>query len=306
MQQYFKRRLLTLIPVIFGVVTAVFFIIHLIPGDPVVLMLGENTQPGDIEALRLRLGLDRPLLEQYYHFWLNLLQGNLGESIYHRQPVIGLVLERLPNTILLAVAALLVSLIIAFPLGIFSALKQRKWIDYFSLGFSILGISMPVFWLGPLLIIVFAVQLHWLPVAGMGSWKHIVMPAFTLGFGLAAITTRMIRASMIEVMNQDYIRTAFAKGLNKARVIRVHALKNVMIPVITIVGLQLGALFGGTIITEVVFSYPGVGRLLILGILRRDYPLVQGAILMIAFSYIIINWITDIVYSEVDPRIRLK
>lgn len=306
MQQYLKRRLLTLIPVIFGVVTAVFFIIHLIPGDPVVLMLGEKAQPGDIAALRSRLGLDRPLLEQYYHFWVNLLQGNLGESIYHRQPVTSLVLERLPNTILLALAALLVSLIIAFPLGIFSALKERKWIDYFSLGFSILGISMPVFWLGPLLIIVFAVQLHWLPVAGMGSWKHLILPAFTLGFGLAAITTRMIRASMIEVMNQDYIRTAFAKGLSKARVIRVHALKNVMIPVITIVGLQLGALFGGTIITEVVFSYPGVGRLLILGILRRDYPLVQGTILIIAFSYIIINWITDIVYSQVDPRIRFR
>ena len=199
-----------------------------------------------------------------------------------------------------------ISLFIAFPLGILSALKQRKWLDYFSLGISILGISMPVFWLGPLLIIVFAVQLHWLPVAGLGSWKHIILPAFTMGFGLAAITTRMIRASMIEVMNQDYIRTAFSKGLSKTRVIWAHALKNVMIPVITIIGLQLGALFGGAIITEVVFSYPGVGRLLILAILRRDYPLVQGTILIIALSYIIINWITDIIYSQVDPRIRLK
>ncbi len=306
MQQYFKRRLLTLIPVIFGVVTAVFFIIHLIPGDPVAQMLGENARPEDIVSLRRQLGLDRPLLVQYYHFWLNLLQGNLGESIYHRQSVINLIFERLPNTALLAVAALIVSMIIAFPLGIFSALNQRKWIDYFSLGFSILGISMPVFWLGPLLIILFAVRLHWLPVAGMGSWKHIILPSFTLGFGLAAITTRMIRSSMIEVMNQDYIRTAFAKGLNKARIIWFHALKNVMIPVITIIGLQLGALFGGTIITEVVFSYPGVGRLLILGILRRDYPLVQGTILVIALSYIIVNWITDIIYGQVDPRIRLK
>lgn len=306
MQQYFKRRLLTLIPVVFGVVTAVFFIIHLIPGDPVALMLGENAQPGDVEALRIRLGLDQPILIQYYHFWQNLVQGNLGESIYHRQPVISLIFERLPNTILLAIAALFISLIISFPLGISSALKQRKWIDYFSLGFSILGISMPVFWLGPLLIIIFAVQLHWLPVAGMGSWKHLLLPAFTMGFGLAAITTRMIRASMIEVMNQDYIRTAFSKGLSKIRVIWSHALKNVMIPVITIIGLQLGALFGGAIITEVVFSYPGVGRLLILSILRRDYPLVQGTILIIALSYIVINWITDLIYSQVDPRIRLK
>lgn len=306
MQQYFKRRLLTLIPVVFGVVTAVFFMIHLIPGDPVAQMLGENARPEDIASLRSQLGLDRPVLAQYYHFWVDLLRGNLGESIYHRSPVIELILERLPNTALLAAAALLVSIVIAFPLGILSALNQRKWIDYFSLGFSILGISMPVFWLGPLLIIVFAVQLHWLPVVGAGTWKHIILPSITLGLGLAAITTRMIRSSMIEVMSQDYIRTAFAKGLDKTRVIWSQALKNVMIPVITIMGLQLGALFGGTIITEVVFSYPGVGRLLILGILRRDYPLVQGTILIIALSYIIVNWITDIVYSRVDPRIRLK
>lgn len=306
MQQYFKRRLLTLIPVILGVVTAVFLIIHLIPGDPVAMMLEENAKPADIEALRSRLGLDQPLWVQYYHFWGNLFKGDLGESIYQRQPVFQLIMERFPNTALLAVCAVVVSLIIAFPLGIFSALNQRKPVDYLSLGFSVLGISMPVFWLGPLLILVFAVQLHWLPVTGMGSWKNLVLPSFTLGFGLSAITIRMIRSSMIEVMNQDYIRTAFAKGLNKKRVVRKHAIKNVMIPVITIVGLQLGALFGGVIITEKVFSYPGIGSLLITAIKGRDYPLVQGVILVIALTYILINLFVDLIYSQVDPRIRLE
>ena len=305
MRQYLKRRLLTLLPVIFGVVTAVFLIIHLIPGDPAALMLSETANPADIEALRTRLGLDRPLGVQYYHFWANLFRGNLGESIYQRQPVFDLVMERFPNTALLAVCAVLVSLVIAFPLGIFSALRQRSAVDYLSLGFSILGISMPVFWLGPLLLLIFAVQLHWLPVTGMDSWKHLVLPSLTLGFGLSAITIRMIRSSMIEVMNQDYIRTAFAKGLGRGRVVRKHALKNVMIPVITIVGLQLGALFGGVIITEKVFSYPGLGSLLITAIRGRDYPLVQGAILVIALTYIGINLLVDLLYSRVDPRIRL-
>ncbi|MCK6622526.1 MAG: ABC transporter permease [Calditrichaceae bacterium] len=305
MRQYLKRRLLTLLPVIFGVVTAVFLIIHLIPGDPAALMLSETANPADIEALRTRLGLDRPLGVQYYHFWANLFRGNLGESIYQRQPVFDLVMERFPNTALLAVCAVLVSLVIAFPLGIFSALRQRSAVDYLSLGFSILGISMPVFWLGPLLILIFAVQLHWLPVTGMGSWKHLVLPSLTLGFGLSAITIRMIRSSMIEVMNQDYIRTAFAKGLGRGRVVWKHALKNVMIPVITIVGLQLGALFGGVIITEKVFSYPGLGSLLITAIRGRDYPLVQGAILVIALTYIGINLLVDLLYSRVDPKIRL-
>ena len=306
MRQYLKRRLLTLIPVIFGVVTAVFLIIHLIPGDPVAMMLEENARPGDVEALRSRLGLDQPLWVQYGKFWGNLFQGDLGESIYQRQAVFRLIMERFPNTALLSVCAVIVSLIIAFPLGIFSALNQRKPVDYLSLGFSILGISMPVFWLGPLLILLFAVQLHWLPVTGLGSWKHLVLPSFTLGFGLSAITIRMIRSSMIEVMNQDYIRTAFAKGLSKKRVVWKHALKNVMIPVITIVGLQLGALFGGVIITEKVFSYPGIGSLLITAIKGRDYPLVQGVILIIALTYIAINLFVDLIYSQVDPRIKLE
>ena len=306
MREYIKRRLLTLIPVILGVVTAVFLIIHLVPGDPAVLMLGQNAQPADIEALRTQLGLNDPLYVQYIKFWSKMFSGNLGVSIYYRESVISLILQRLPATALLAFCALLFSLLVAFPLGILSALYQRKWPDYFSLGFSILGISMPVFWLGPLLIILFSVYLGLLPVAGLSSWKHLVLPSFTLGFGMAAITTRMIRSSMIEVLNKEYIRTAYAKGLNKFQVIVKHALKNVMIPVITIVGLQLGALLGGAIITEVVFSYPGIGRLLILAILRRDYPLVQGSILVIALLYLLINLIADLLYASIDPRVRLK
>ncbi len=305
MQTYLKRRLLTLVPVVFGVVTGVFLLIHLIPGDPVVLMLGEHAQPADIEALRHALGLDLPLWKQYLVFWHQLLQGNLGQSLYHRQPVLELVLDRLPATMRLAGCALVVSLMIAVPLGILAGLRQRSWLDYLSLSMSILGISMPVFWLGPLLILLFAVRWHWLPVAGAGSWKHLILPSFTMGFGLAAITLRMIRASMIEVMTRDFIRTAFAKGLNRRQVVVRHALRNVLIPVVTVVGLQLGALFGGAVITEVVFSYPGVGRLLILAILRRDYPLVQGTILVIAFLYILINLLTDLLYSHIDPRIRL-
>lgn len=306
MREYIKRRLFTLIPVVLGVVTAVFLIIHLVPGDPVVLMLGQNAQPADIEALRTQLGLNDPLYVQYFTFWSKILSGNLGTSIYYREPVISLIVQRLPATALLAVSALMLSLLIAFPLGILSALYQRKWPDYFSLGFSILGISMPVFWLGPLLIILFSIYLGLLPVAGLSSWKHLILPSFTLGFGMAAITTRMIRSSMIEVLNKEYIRTAYAKGLNRFRVIVNHALKNVMIPVITIVGLQLGALLGGAIITEVVFSYPGIGRLLILAILRRDYPLVQGSILIIALLYLLINLIADLLYASIDPRVRLK
>ncbi len=306
MNAYIKRRILTFIPVLFGVVTAVFLIIHLVPGDPVVLMLGQNAKQADLVALRHQLGLDAPLHLQYLRFWKNIFTGDLGLSIYHRQPVLSLVWERLPATALLSVSALFISLILAFPLGILSALFQRKWPDYISLGISILGISMPVFWLGPLLIILFSIQLRWLPVAGLDSWRNLVLPAFTLGFGLAAITTRMIRSSMIEVMNQDYIRTAFAKGLNKFQVVYRHALKNAMIPVITIVGLQLGALLGGAIITEVVFSYPGLGRLLIFAILRRDYPLVQSCILVIAFLYLFINLLADLLYAYVDPRVRLK
>ncbi|MFZ0390675.1 MAG: ABC transporter permease [Calditrichia bacterium] len=306
MSHYIRRRLLTFLPVVLGVVTAVFLIIHLVPGDPVVLMLGENAPPSDVAELRHQLGLDKPLLQQYGEFWQNIFTGNLGDSIYHREAVLKLVWERLPATAVLSFCALIISLLLAFPLGITAALFQRKLPDYLALGFSILGISMPVFWLGPLLIILFSIKLKLLPVAGLASWKHLILPSLTLGFGLAAITTRMVRSSMIEVMNQDYIRTALAKGLSKIRVVLSHALKNAIIPVITIVGLQLGALLGGAIITEVVFSYPGLGRLLILAILRRDYPLVQAVILVIAFLYLFINLLADLLYARVDPRVRLK
>lgn len=306
MQDFVKRRLLTFIPVLIGVVTAVFFIIHLIPGDPVVLMLGENAQKADIEELRRQLGLNAPLFTQYIQFWKGIFTGDLGISIYHREKVLGLVLQRVPATAILGLCALIVSLLISLPAGIISALYRRKFPDYLILAITILGISMPVFWLGPLLIIFFSVKLRLLPVVELSGWKHLVLPSFTLGFGLAAITTRMIRASMIEVLNQDYIRTAYAKGLSKFQVVSKHALKNTLIPVITILGLQLGALLGGTIITEVVFSYPGIGRLLIYSILRRDYPMVQCAILIIALLYLVINLVVDLLYASIDPRVKLK
>jgi peptide/nickel transport system permease protein len=306
LREYLKRRFFTFLPVIFGVISLVFLILHLVPGDPVVLMLGENAQPSDIAELRHQLGLDDPLLIQYFNFWKNLFMLDLGNSIYHRESVISLIWQRFPATAMLSFCALIFSLIIAFFLGILSALYQGKWPDYFSMGFSILGISMPVFWLGPLLLIVFSIYLKILPVAGLTSWKNLILPSITLGLGLSAITTRMIRSSMIEILNQDFIRTAYAKGLSKFQVIVKHALKNALIPVITIVGLQLGALLGGAIITEVVFSYPGLGRMLIYAILRRDYPLVQGTILIIAFLYLFINFASDLFYAYVDPRIRLN
>ncbi len=306
MRQYIYRRLITFLPVLFGVVSLVFLILHLVPGDPVVLMLGEHARPADISALRQQLGLDVPIHIQYAKFWKQLITGDLGVSLYHREAILSLIWQRLPATAILAFCALVISLVISFPLGIMSALFPRKWIDYATLGISILGISVPVFWLGPLLLIVFGVYFKILPVTGFSSWKHVILPSFTLGFGLAAITTRMVRSSMIEIMNQDYIRTAVSKGLSKFQVVMHHALKNAFIPVITIVGLQLGALLGGAIITEVVFSYPGLGRLLISGILRRDYPLVQGTILIIAMGYLFINLLTDILYALADPRVRLK
>ncbi len=306
MREYLKKRLLTFIPVLISVVTAVFLIIHLVPGDPVVLMLGENARAADLEALRKQLGLNQPLLEQYVKFWKELFGGNLGISIYHREEVLKLILQKLPATAILAFCSLLFSIMIAIPLGILSAIFQRKWPDYIILFTTILGISMPVFWLGPLLIILFSVHLKILPVVGSTNLQNLILPSITLGFGLSALTTRMVRASMVEVLNQEYIRTAYAKGLNRRKIILHHALKNTLIPVITILGLQLGALLGGAIITEVVFSYPGIGRLLIYSILRRDYPVVQGAILVIALLYLIVNFITDILYAYVDPRVRLR
>ena len=301
---YVLKRILWLFPIVLGVITVVFFLIHFIPGDPVDIMLGENARPMDKQLLHHELGLDKPLFSQYIDFLKNTAQGNLGESLHSKQPVLSIVMKKYPATMELMLAAIIVALIISMPLGILSALKQYSFMDNTSLIISLLGISMPNFWLGPLLIILFSLQLGWLPVSGRGGISHLILPAITIGTAMAAILTRMIRSSLLDVLDEDYITTAKAKGLPYKRVILKHALKNALIPVITIVGLQIGALLTGSIITEMIFAWPGLGRLTIQAIYTRDYPLVQGCVLVIAMSYVLVNLLTDIVYTFIDPRIH--
>jgi peptide/nickel transport system permease protein len=304
MRSYLIKRLLLTIPVVIGVVTLVFWLIHLIPGDPVELMLGETAQAADKLSLRRQLGLDKPLLRQYLDFISGVAKGDLGHSLHTDQPVLQVILPRLPATIELSLAAIVVALLICFPLGIASSLKQYSLIDNGSMILALLGISIPNFWLGPMLIILFAIKLDWLPVGGRGGLAHLILPAITLGTAMAAILTRMIRGSLIEVSQEDYIVAARAKGLSRLKVCLKHALRNALLPVITILGLQLGSLLTGSIITETIFAWPGIGRLTITAINTRDYPLVQGCILVIAISYVFINLLTDLAYAFIDPRIR--
>lgn len=305
MVSYLKRRLLTLLPVLAGVITLVFFIIHLIPGDPVAMMLGEKASPEQIEKVRHALGLDLPLWKQYVIFWKNVIQGNLGTSLYQGVPVWKAILERFPYTFVLAVSAQFLAIMLGIPLGIFSGLKKNTLLDHISRFLSVIGVSMPVFWLGPLLMIVFGIKFRWLPIAGGGTFRHMILPSVTLAFGMMTVIMRVMRASIIQVMNSDYIRMAYAKGIPKKRIIWVHALRNALLPVITVIGFQMGALLTGTVIVEYVFNYPGVGRLLIFAIIRRDYPVVQGGVLFIAMIYIGVNFITDVIYKFIDVRIRI-
>ena len=304
MKVFLARRLLGLISVLLGVITIVFLIIHLVPGDPARIMLGESALPSDVEALRESLGLNRPLIVQYFDFFAKLFQGDLGRSFNTGQPVLNAIIERFPATLILTAASMFFAVIIAVPIGIITAAKRNTVVDNLGMIFSLIGVSMPAFWLGPILILIFSVKLGILPVSGSGSIKHLVLPSFSLGFALAAIISRMTRASMIEVLNQDYIRTARAIGVSEKIILLKHALRNAIIPVVTIVGLQFGALLGGVIIIEIIFSWPGIGQLLIPAIMRRDYPLVQGCILFIAVVYIFVNLIVDIVYAYIDPRIK--
>lgn len=306
MQSFIAKRLILFLPVVFGVLTLVFLLIHLIPGDPVDLMLGENARAADKEALRKELRLDEPVGKQYLLFIRGAIKGDIGKSFHSRQPVMRLILQRYPETIKLTIAAMIMALLISLPIGIYSALKQYSFMDNSSMFFALVGVSMPNFWLGPLLMIVFSVHLGWFPISGDEGLSSIVLPAVTLGTALAAILSRMVRASMLDVIHQEYIITARAKGLSETRVIFNHALKNALVPVITVVGLQFGALLAGAIITETIFSWPGVGRLLVQAINTRDYPLVQGCVLVIAISYVLVNLITDIAYSYIDPRIKLR
>lgn len=306
MSRYILRRLALLVFVVFGVVTVVFLIVHLIPGDPVEIMLGEQAQAVDKEALRHELGLDKPILIQYGDYLRRLVLGDLGQSIHTKQPVLESIADRLPATVELALAAMVVALALAIPLGLLAAYKKDSLIDQGSMVFALLGISMPNFWLGPLLIIVFSLKLGWFPVSGRGSLAHLVLPALTLGTAMAAILTRMTRASMLDVIHSDYITAARAKGLRESLVMLKHAFRNALIPVVTIVGLQIGGLLAGSIITETIFAWPGIGRLTIQAINARDYPLVQGCVLVIALGYVLVNFATDLLYGLIDPRIRYE
>lgn len=306
MRSYIIRRLLLTLPVLLGVSTLVFLFIHLIPGDPVQVMLGESARTADVEKLRIGLGLNKPLPEQYWLFMKGLATGQLGNSIHTGQPVLATILNRFPATLELAASSMCVALLLSIPLGVISASKQYSVLDNGSMFFALLGISMPNFWLGPLLILLFSVHLGWLPVSGRGGWQHLILPAITLGTALAAILTRMTRSSMLEILHDDYITTARSKGMRESIVIFKHALRNALIPVITIIGFQVGALLSGALITETVFAWPGLGRLTIKAIQTRDYPLVQGCVLVISLSYVFVNLITDLTYAWVDPRIRFE
>jgi ABC-type dipeptide/oligopeptide/nickel transport system permease component len=291
--------------VVVGVCTLVFLLLHLVPGDPVDAMLGESARPADRAELRRALGLDRPLATQYVAYLGGLMRLDLGDSFQDQRPVTEVLTERLPATLELAGAALALALALAIPLGALAARFRGRALDSAAMGFSLLGISIPNFWLGPVLILIFSLQLGWTPVSGRDGPMSLVLPALTLGTALAAILARMVRASVLEVLSEDYVRTARAKGLGEIAVMRRHALRNAWLPVLTLIGLQLGGLLGGAVITETVFAWPGVGSLLVEAIRGRDYPVVQGCVLLISLTYVVVNTATDLVYAWIDPRIRI-
>lgn len=306
MGRFLARRLALTIPVLLGVATLVFSLIHFIPGDPAQAMLGETAAPSDVAALRRQLGLDRPLLEQYAAFLAGAAQGDLGTSLRTGEPVTDQLLERLPATFELAAAAMLFAVLFAIPLGIAAAVRRGTAVDHAAMTVALAGVSVPNFWLGPLLALVFAVELGWLPVSGRGELSHLVLPAVSLGAGLSAILARMTRASLLEELREQYVQAARARGVSGTRAVMRHAFRNSLIPVVTIIGLQFGVVLTGAVITETIFAWPGVGRLLIQSIGFRDYPLVQGCILFIAVVYVMVNLVTDLVYGVLDPRIRYE
>ena len=299
-------RVFTALGVVVGVVCLVFLLLHLVPGDPVEVMLGESAQPADKEALRQALGLHQPIHLQLLSYIKGLVQFNLGTSLYSGRPISTILIERLPATIELGLASLCIALVIAIPLGVLAAIKKGTAWDVWAMGLALFGVSIPNFCMGPMLIIVGALWLGWFPVSGREGLISIVLPAMTLGTAMAAILSRMIRNTLLEVLNEDFIRTARSKGLAEQMVILRHGLSNAWLPVITLLGLQLGALLSGVVITETVFSWPGIGSLVMEAIHRRDYPVVQAAMLLISVSYVTVNLLTDLVYAWADPRIRLS
>ncbi|HWP77959.1 MAG TPA: nickel ABC transporter permease [Methylomirabilota bacterium] len=306
MLTYVGRRILAVVPVLFGVTLAVFSMLFLVPGDPVKIMLAEFvTTPDQIAQMRAQLHLDEPVLKQYGRFVTNALRGDLGVSIRSRRPVAAEITENIGSTGQLALASMLVAIGLGVPLGLLAALGRNSWLDVVAMVVALLGVAMPSFWLGFLLIFVFSLHLGWLPATGGGDLPHLVMPAVALGMIAAAIIARLTRSSMLEVLGQDYVRTARAKGLGRASVIVRHALRNALIPVVTVFGLQFGNLLAGAVIVETVFSRPGLGRLIVGGILAKDFPLVQGTVLFVAAAYVLINVVVDVAYAYVDPRIRI-
>jgi peptide/nickel transport system permease protein len=310
MKSILTRVLLTL-PVVWVVVSLVFLLIHLVPGDPVEQMLGEGATAADLSTLRHQLELDLPLHIQYLHYWRGVLHGDLGQSIRLNDSVLHLIATRYPYTIELTLAALLIGLILALPAGIAAATHRSRWQDHLLGLVSLFGLSFPAFALGPVLILVFSIALGWLPVSGAGAdsflnggWRYLVLPAIAMGVSLAAILTRMIRTAMLEELHQDYIRTARAKGLTERQVVYRHALPNALVPIVTVVGLQFGALLAGAIVTETIFSWPGLGRMVVAAISGRDYALVQGSLLAIGLTYVLVNLLTDLAYRWVNPRMR--
>jgi ABC-type dipeptide/oligopeptide/nickel transport system permease component len=306
MIRYLSLRVLLAIPALWLIVTMVFMLVHIVPGDPVQQMLGEGARAQDLQQLRHSLGLDQPIPVQYEHYVVGVLHGNFGESFRFQQPVAKVVLEHFPATLELAFVALFVCLAISIPAGILAAHRRGTAADHAVGVFTLFGLSVPNFALGPVLILFFSVLLGWLPVSGRGGIGHLVLPAITLGAALAAILTRMVRTSVIEELSSDYVRTARAKGLSETAVLFRHAFRNALIPILTVVGLQFGTLLAGTIVTETIFSWPGIGRLTVQAIEARDYPLLQGCILLIAFSYVAVNFLTDVVYVFVDPRVKMQ
>jgi peptide/nickel transport system permease protein len=304
MIRFVLRRLLLAVPVLFGVATLVFSLIHLVPGDPVEVMLGESASAIDVADMRARLGLDRPLVVQYASFMAGALHGDLGRSLRTNEPVTTAITARMPATFELAAAAMTMAVLIAVPLGILAAVRAGTRVDHAATTLALVGMSMPNFWLGPLLAILFAVELGWLPVSGRGTPAHLVLPAVTLGAPIAAMLARMTRASMLEELRQEYVLAARSRGVSVARAVLKHAFRNSLIPIVTVLGLQFGSVLTGAVITETIFAWPGIGRLLVQSITARDYPAVQGCILLIAISYVSMNLIVDLLYGVLDPRIR--
>lgn len=304
MSRYVVNRLLVIIPVLLGVVFVVMLTLDLIPGDPVALMLGENARPQEVAALREKLGLDDPLLVRYVRYLGDVLRGDLGRSILSNRPVIDEIADVFPKTVQLALASMALAVILGIATGLFSAMRPGGVSDAMMRLFSLIGLSMPVFWLGLVLIYVFAYYLRLLPVGGTGSWKHLILPAITLALPSMAIVSRMTRSTMLETRREDYVRTAQAKGLAGRIVVGRHILRNALIPIVTVIGLQFGQLLGGAVLTETVFAWPGLGRLTVAAIFARDYIMLQGCVLVFALSFVLINTVVDISYGYIDPRTR--